>query len=53
MSRLRLGLTVAGLAVALLAVATEDHRLGWLAIALLAASLIARLLQRRRDDRSV
>jgi hypothetical protein len=47
---LRIGLALAGFAVAVLAVALEDHRLGWAAIALLLASLIVRLLQRRRRN---
>ena len=45
--RLRIGLALAGFAVALLALAFEDHRLGWGAIALLAGSLLSRLLTRR------
>jgi hypothetical protein len=45
---LRLGLALAGFAVALLAIAFEDRRLGWAAIALLAASLAVRLVQHRR-----
>jgi len=44
---LRLGLALAGFAVAVLAIALENHRLGWAAIALLIGSLIVRLLQRR------
>jgi uncharacterized membrane protein len=44
---LRIGLAVAGFAVALLAIALESHRLGWAAIALLLGSLIIRVLQRR------
>jgi len=44
---LRIILALAGFAVALLAVALEDRRLGWAAIALLIASLIVRLIQRR------
>ncbi len=43
----RIVLALAGFAVALLAVALEDRRLGWAAIALLIASLIVRLIQRR------
>jgi hypothetical protein len=42
MNRLRLGLGLAGMAVALLAVALNDGRLGWAAIALLVAALIVR-----------
>jgi hypothetical protein len=44
--RVRVLLAVAGFAAAVLAVAFEDHRLGWGAIGLLVASLIARLVQR-------
>jgi hypothetical protein len=47
---LRIGLAVAGFAVALLAVALGDRQIGWGAIALLIGSLIIRLLQRGRDD---
>ena len=45
MSRVRLALAMAGFASALLAVMTEDRGIGWLAIALIAASLLFRLLQ--------
>lgn len=44
---LRVGLSLGGFVAALLAVALEDRRLTWAAIALLAGSLIVRLLQRR------
>jgi hypothetical protein len=44
---LRLGLAFGGFAVALLAVAFEDERLGWGAIALLTGSLLVRVIQRR------
>ena len=44
---LRIGLALAGFAVAVLSVALENHRLGWAAIALLLCSLIVRLLERR------
>jgi uncharacterized membrane protein len=47
---LRLGLALAGFAAALLAIAFEERRLAWAAIAFLAGSLIVRLLQRRRDS---
>jgi uncharacterized membrane protein len=50
MNRLRLGLALAGMAVALLAVALNEGRLAWAAIALLAGALIVRLLQRHRTD---
>jgi hypothetical protein len=46
-NRLRLGLALAGFAAALLAVSLGDQRIGWLGIALLAGSLIVRLLQKR------
>jgi hypothetical protein len=49
-NHLRLGLALAGFVVALLGVALNDSRLGWVAIALLAASLILRLLLRTRDN---
>jgi hypothetical protein len=45
---LRLALALGGFAAALLEIALEDRRLGWAAIALLSASLVIRLLQRRR-----
>jgi hypothetical protein len=48
MTYLRLGLAFGGFAVALLAVAFEDERLGWGAIALLAGSLLVRAVERRR-----
>jgi hypothetical protein len=47
-SYLRLGLAFGGFAVSLLAVAFEDQRLGWGAIALLAGSLVVRVIERRR-----
>jgi len=49
---LRLGLAFGGFAVALLAVAFEDQRLGWGAIALLAGSLLVRAIERRGRSRS-
>ena len=48
---LRVGLSLAGFVAALLAVALEDRRLTWAAIALLAGSLIVRLLQGRDGPR--
>jgi hypothetical protein len=50
MSRLRLALAVAGFAAALLAVVTEDPRVGWVAIGLLLGALLFRLLQRKRSS---
>jgi hypothetical protein len=49
---LRLGLAFGGFAVALLAVAFEDQRLGWGAIALLAGSLLVRVIERRGRSKS-
>jgi hypothetical protein len=47
MTALRLGLAIAGFVAAAAAVVLESPRIGWGAIALLAASLIVRLLGRR------
>jgi hypothetical protein len=44
----RIGLALAGFVAAVLAIALEDHRIGWAAIALLIGSLIIRLLQHGR-----
>jgi hypothetical protein len=49
MNRLRLGLGLAGLGVAALAVAADSRIGGWVGIALLAGSLVLRLIQQRRD----
>ena len=51
MTYLRLGLAFGGFAVALLAVAFEDERLGWAAIALLTGSLLVRVIERRVRSR--
>jgi hypothetical protein len=50
MNGLRLGLALAGLLLAALSVARGDRRLVWAAIALLAGSLIVRLLMRKRKN---
>jgi hypothetical protein len=47
MNRVRLGLALAGIALAVLAVALNQGRLVWVAIVLLAGALIVRLVQRR------
>jgi hypothetical protein len=47
MIRLRLGLSLAGFVAAILAVMTDDHRVVWLAIGLLSASFLLRVLQRK------
>ncbi len=49
MNRLRLGFAVLGFALALLSLVLDDVRLGWAAIAVLLASLIARLILRKRE----
>ena len=46
----RRGLAVAGFVFAVAAVVLDDLRLGWAAIALLAISLVLRLVSRRRPD---
>ena len=46
----RLALAIAGFVAALLAVASEDQRVGWAAVALLVASLLIRLLHRGRPS---
>ena len=51
MNHVRLGCAVAGFVLALVSVALDNHRLGWGAIALLAASLILRLLQQKQQNR--
>lgn len=48
LTAIRIGLALAGFALAVLAIALEDRRIGWGAIALLIGSLIVRLVQRRR-----
>jgi Flp pilus assembly protein TadB len=48
MNRLRIGLAIAGFILALFSVALDDHRLAWAAIAVLIASLLIRLVRRKR-----
>jgi uncharacterized membrane protein YfcA len=50
MSRFRIGFALAGFVSALLSVALNDDRLAWLAIALLAVSLILRMILRKREN---
>jgi hypothetical protein len=50
MNRLRLGFAIAGFVLALLSVTVDDRRLAWAAIALLTASLILRILLRKREN---
>ena len=47
MTMLRVGLGILGVLAAAVAVIRDDSRVGWGAIALLAASMIVRLLGRR------
>jgi Flp pilus assembly protein TadB len=48
LNRIRLGLSLTGMVMAVLAIMLNDRRLVWGAIALLAASLLLRLVVRRR-----
>jgi hypothetical protein len=50
--RIKLGLAFAGLALAGLAVALDDRRIIWMAIAFLAAALAVRLVGRREESSS-
>lgn len=52
MNRLRIVFALLGFVLALLSVALDDVRLGWAAIAVLLLSAIARLVLRKRMDRS-
>jgi hypothetical protein len=45
----RIGFALAGFLAALLSVALNDDRIAWLAIALLAVSLILRIILRKRE----
>ena len=49
MNRVRLGLALAGIALAVLAVALNQGRLVWVAIVLLAGALIVRLTRPGQD----
>jgi hypothetical protein len=46
----RRGLALLGYTLAVLAIAFEEHRVGWAAIGLLAASLLLRLVERRESS---
>lgn len=52
MNRLRIVFALLGFVLALLSVALDDVRLGWAAIAVLLLSAIARLILRKRMNRS-
>jgi hypothetical protein len=49
---LRIGFALAGFVAALFSVALDNHRLGWVAIGLLAIALTLRLLRKRETDSS-
>ena len=53
MNRLRVGLALAGFVAALLAVALENERIGWAAIALLIGSLITRVVQKHYSQKDM
>lgn len=48
MNLFRIGFAVTGFVLALISIAVNDRRLGWAAIAMLLASVVARLTLRRR-----
>ena len=48
LTTLRLGLSLSGMVVAIVAITLNDRRIVWGAIALLAASLLLRLIAGRR-----
>ena len=49
LNQVRLGLSLSGMVVAVVAIMLNDRRIVWGAIALLAASLLLRLVIRRRS----
>jgi hypothetical protein len=49
LNRVRLGLSLTGMVLAILAIMRNDRRLVWGAIILLAASLLLRVVARRRQ----
>jgi hypothetical protein len=50
--RVKLALAFVGMGLAGLAIAVDDRRITWAAIAFLAAALAVRLVERRRDSSS-
>lgn len=48
LTKVRLALSLSGMVVAVVAIMLDDRRIVWGAIALLAASLLLRLIARRR-----
>ena len=51
LNKVRLGLSLTGMVVAIVAIMLNDRRVVWGAIALLAASLLLRLVARHRPGR--
>lgn len=51
LNRVRLALSLTGMVVAVAAIMLKDRRVVWAAIALLAASIVLRLIQRSRGSR--
>jgi hypothetical protein len=49
LNQVRLGLSLSGMVVAVVAIILDDRRIVWGAIALLAASLLLRLMAGRRS----
>jgi hypothetical protein len=52
-TRLRIGLALAGFLAALLAVSLQDERIGWAGIALLSGSLIVRVVQKQYSQKDI
>jgi hypothetical protein len=53
LNRVRLGLSLSGMVVAVLAITLNDRRFVWGAIALLAASLLLRVVDAKRRSRGL
>jgi hypothetical protein len=52
-TRLRIGLALAGFLAALLAVSRQDERIGWAGIALLSGSLLVKVVQKRYSQKDM
>ena len=50
MNRVRLGVSIAGLVLAVAGVLRDDHRIVWVAIILLAIAIVARIVAARRSQ---
>ena len=53
LNQVRLGLSLSGMVVAVVAIMLNDRRVVWGAITLLAASLLLRLIARRRGPTGI